>query len=75
MKTYRVVRKHIGDREYQRGEIRQGDGLDHLVPRVLEPVEAKAEPPLLNKAEIAAPANKAFTGRKAKHGQQAAQGE
>jgi hypothetical protein len=66
MKTYRVIRKHIGDRTYLPGDERQGEFLEHLVPRVLQPISAKAEPALNNKAEGAAPANKASTGRKAK---------
>lgn len=66
MKTYLVIRKHIGDRQYLPGETREGTGLDHLVPHVLEPIKAKAEPAPLNKAEDAAPVNKAFNGRKAK---------
>ncbi len=68
MKTYRVIRKHIGDRVYLPGETREGTGLEHLVPNVLEPIEpkAKAAEAPLNKAEPAAPANKASTGRKAK---------
>lgn len=66
MKTFLVVRKHIGDRLYMPGDIREGDGLDHLVPNCLQPTAAKAEGSPLNKAERAAPANKASTGRKAK---------
>lgn len=71
---YRVLREHDGDRFYNTGETREARAADvaHLVGRVLEPlgeVEAaddaeKGEPAPLNKAEDAAPANKA-SGRKA----------
>jgi len=65
---YRVVRPHEGDRSYAEGDMREAHAADvkHLVPTVLMPVgpddqvvEAKAEPPLKNKAKGAAPANKA----------------
>lgn len=60
MKTYEVIRRHIGDRTYEVGETRSGEGLEHLVPRVLKPVDAaKAEAAPRNKAKGAAPANKA----------------
>lgn len=62
---YHVVREHEGDRFYAAGETRDGlaSELGHLVPRVLEPLgpvpAQKAEPAPENKAEDAAPANKA----------------
>ena len=67
---YAVLREHDGDRFYREGETRDARQADvaHLVGRVLEeigpaPVE-KAEDAPQNKAEGAAPANKA-SGRKA----------
>lgn len=67
---WKVIREHQGDRFYKEGEIRTGteSELGHLEPRVLEKLGAseKSEPEHLNKAEPAAPANKASTGRKAK---------
>lgn len=60
-KQYRAVRRHEGDRMYEEGETRTLAEADarHLVPHVLAPLDdAKAEPPLQNKAEMA-PANKA----------------
>lgn len=64
---FKVVRRHIGDREYGVGEIRSGTlaDLGHLVPHILQPLGAKAASPLKNKAAGAAPANKAGAGRKA----------
>jgi hypothetical protein len=66
---WKVVREHQGDRFYREGETRQGTEaeLGHLVPRTLQRLGAaeKSEPENLNKAESAAPANKAATGRKA----------
>ena len=62
--TYKVLRRHEGDRVYEEGETRDGteSDLGHLVPNVLRkvgPAKAeKAEPAPLNKAERA-PANKA----------------
>lgn len=67
---YRVLRGHEGDRFYSEGETRDALPTDvaHLVGRVLEPLglvpRAKAETVPKNKAEGAAPANKA-SGRKA----------
>lgn len=71
MRNYRVLRGHEGDRVYSEGETRVADAavVKHLVPRVLEdlgPAGAKAEQAPQNKAEGAAPANKAATGRKGK---------
>lgn len=69
--NWKVLRIHEGDRIYHEGEIRQGSKaeLGHLSPLTLELMETKpekAEGAPLNKAEGAAPANKAATGRKAK---------
>jgi hypothetical protein len=60
--AYLVKRRHEGDRVYEEGETREAVEVEvrHLVPHVLEPVPAKglgAAP--RNKAESAAPANKA----------------
>lgn len=76
-RRYRVLRIHEGDRLYQEGDIREGaeHELKHLVPHVLEPIEEKAESAQLNKAEVAAPANKAATGRKAKSRADEAEGD
>lgn len=71
---YRVLREHEGDKFYTPGETRtaQASDVKHLVPHVLERIgdaaeaEEKAEPAPANKAEGAAPANKAITGPKAK---------
>lgn len=67
---WKVIRQHQGDRFYKEGEIRTGSEaeLGHLSPRVLikQSLATKAEAPPLNKAEFAAPANKAASGRKAK---------
>ena len=67
LQNYRVLRGHEGDRPYAEGETRQADpaAVAHLVGKVLEPIKGKAEPSPRNKAEGAAPANKASTGRKA----------
>lgn len=65
-KKFLVVREH-GD--FAEGTIREVDPstVAHLVPHCLEPSKGeKAEPVLQNKAESAAPANKAAIGRKAK---------
>ena len=76
LNRYRVVRKHYGDKAYAVGDIRDAAESDvkHLVPNVLELVgpvpdeqpAAKAEEDPLNKAEPAAPANKAASPRKSK---------
>jgi hypothetical protein len=68
---FRVLRRHDGDRPYAEGEIREARYVDvaHLVGRVLDPLDgpgAKSEAAPLNKAEGAAPATKASTGRKAR---------
>jgi hypothetical protein len=70
---WKVLRRHDGDRLYEEGEIRTGTKaeLGHLAPKTLELLgpagaQGKAESEPLNKAESAAPANKAATGRKAK---------
>ena len=66
-KAFRVVRHHVGDQTYPVGSIRTGSmhDLGHLIPRVLQPIDGLADEPLDNKAEGAAPANKAVKGRKA----------
>lgn len=66
--TYRVVREHVGDKPYAEGDEREAvaNEVAHLIPHVLVPIEGKGEAAPLNKAEGAAPANKASTGRKAK---------
>jgi hypothetical protein len=55
VKSYRVIRPHVGDKDYAAGDIRQANPVDvkHLVPHVLEEIddEAKAEPAHLDKAE------------------------
>lgn len=75
LQNFRVLREHDGDRFYKQGEIREAKAgeVAHLVGKVLEPLAdepeseaAKAEPAPQNKAEGAAPANKASPGRKAK---------
>lgn len=66
-----VIREHEGDRFYKPGETRIGtrEELGHLSPKCLVPRETgsapKAEPELLNKAEVV-PATKAASRRKAK---------
>jgi hypothetical protein len=74
MTEYRVVRRHDGDRLYNVGDTRTAleTEVKHLIPHVLEPIgpapepAAKAEPDHANKAEGAAAANKAATGRKSR---------
>lgn len=43
MQSYKVLRQHFGDREYMPGDTREANAadVDHLVGRVLEPIEAK----------------------------------
>lgn len=64
---FRVVRQHQGDRFYKEGETREGTKADfaHLIPRVLQPIEAKADTAEENKAEPPV-ANKADTRRESK---------
>ena len=61
MKTYDVLRQHLGDKMYMPGdtrEVAQGD-VQHLIDNgVLREAKGKAEPSLSNKAEKAAPKNK-----------------
>jgi hypothetical protein len=61
MKTYQVLRQHLGDKMYMPGdtrEVAQGD-VQHLINNgVLREAQAKAEAPVANKAEKAAPKNK-----------------
>ncbi len=61
---FRVIREHGAFVEGDEREAVRAD-VEHLIPHVLEPIEAKAEKAPQNKAEVA-PANKADTGRKAK---------
>ncbi|CDX49216.1 conserved hypothetical protein [Mesorhizobium plurifarium] len=67
---WKVLRGHEGDRIYKEGDIREGTRaeLGHLEGKTLEliaPAKAeKAEPAPKNKAEGAAPANKAAKRRK-----------
>lgn len=75
---FRVVREHYADRPYVTGDERIAVASDvaHLVPHVLEPIEEvddadedegeKAEPAPANKAEAAAPRNKAPSRHKTK---------
>ncbi len=65
-KQWRVMRRHMGDRFYEVGEIREASASEvkSLVGTVLEEMKTKAEPAPSNKAE-SAPANKAAPGRKA----------
>lgn len=66
---YRVLRRHEGDRWYDEGDTRTAvaNEVKHLVPLTLELIEdqpeEKAEPAPKNKAEGAAPANKASKGK------------
>ncbi|NSL20561.1 hypothetical protein [Agrobacterium tumefaciens] len=61
MKTYDVLRQHLGDKMYMPGDIREvapGD-VQHLIDNgVLREAKAKSEPTPSNKAEKAAPKNK-----------------
>lgn len=59
---YKVLRQHLGDKMYMPGDEREADEheVKHLVDRgVLSPEGAKADAPKANKAENAAPKNKA----------------
>lgn len=67
-----VIREHEGDRFYNTGDVRIGSKaeLGHLSPKCLQlraapSAAAKAEPELLNKAEVVK-TNKATRRRKAK---------
>lgn len=54
MAEFKVLRRHDGDKEYHEGDVRTAEAADvkHLVDLgVLQPVRAKAEAPLKNKAE------------------------
>lgn len=57
---FKVVRAHEGDRSYAVGDVRDGryEDLKHLIPKVLQPIEGKAEAAPQNKAERP-PKNKA----------------
>lgn len=59
---FHVLRQHFGDKQYMPGDTREVSESDvkHLVDAgVLKKVSEKAEPKPLNKAEKAAPKNKA----------------
>lgn len=59
--TYDVLRQHFGDRQYYEGEQRElssAEAKSLVSLGVLAERQAKAEPPLLNKAERV-PTNKA----------------
>ncbi|MFK0338719.1 hypothetical protein ACIQT7_15735 [Agrobacterium deltaense] len=61
MKTYEVLRQHLGDKMYMPGDVREADQgeVQHLIDRgVLRETKPKAEPALANKAVKAAPKNK-----------------
>ena len=66
--NYLVLRPHDGDRFYNEGDIRTARDVDvkHLLPNTLEEIAAKAETAPLNKAEDAAPVNKAASQRGSK---------
>lgn len=68
-KQYRVIRRHMGDRFYEVGDIREAapGEVKSLVGKVLEEAgDVKSETAPLNKAEPAASEGKAATGRKGK---------
>lgn len=52
-RTYRVLRRHDGDRMYDVGDTREGEDheLQHLVPLTLQEISEKAEREHANKAE------------------------
>ena len=61
MKTYEVIRQHLGDRMYMPGDIREATEGDvkHLIANgVLKESQAKSEKVPANKAVKAAPKNK-----------------
>lgn len=61
MKTYEVLRQHLGDKMYMPGDTRDAAQVDvqHLIDNgVLREGKAKIEPAPSNKAEKAAPKNK-----------------
>lgn len=61
MKTYDVLRQHLGDKQYWAGETREANEADvkHLVEKgILKEAKGKAESPAANKAVKAAPKNK-----------------
>ena len=66
--NYLVLRPHDGDRFYNEGDIRTARDVDvkHLLPNTLEEIGVKAETAPLNKAEDAAPANKAIKSSRPK---------
>lgn len=61
MKTYQVLRQHLGDKQYMPGDTRDANPSEvkHLVNAgVLTEAKAKAEKATANKAEAASPKNK-----------------
>ena len=52
-KTYRVLRRHDGDKLYEVGDTREGEDheLKHLVPLTLQEITEKTDRPHANKAE------------------------
>lgn len=64
--TYTVARRHMAERLYERGEMRTAETNEvaHLVragvlmPEETDGLDKKAEAPLLNRVEGAAPRNK-----------------
>ena len=62
MKTYEVVRQHLGDKMYMAGDMREASPADvqHLIDNgVLTEAKTKAKTALKNKAVKGAPKNKA----------------
>lgn len=59
-RKFRVIRPHVGDKEYAEGDIRTADPRDveHLVPKVLEPIEEPKKAPPAPKAAAAKSAPK-----------------
>ena len=61
MKTYEVLRQHLGDKMYMPGDQREAvqSDVQHLINNgVLRQAKGKSDAPALNKAEKAAPKNK-----------------
>ncbi|MGP4691622.1 hypothetical protein [Agrobacterium cavarae] len=61
MKTYQVLRQHLGDKMYMPGDNREAvqSDVQHLINNgVLREAKAKSDTAASNKAEKAAPKNK-----------------
>lgn len=61
MKTYEVLRQHLGDKMYMPGDNREAvqSDVQHLINNgVLREAKTKSDASTLNKAEKAAPKNK-----------------